>query len=438
MELVERVRRHLASLNLPSGPALVAVSGGADSVALLDLLVATADSHSLQLVVAHVDHGIDPESRAAAELVRTLAAGYALDFELVTLALGSAAGETAARAARYAALSEAAERRGAVALLTAHHADDQVETVVMRLLAGSGPAGLAGMAPARGLIVRPLLSFRRDELAHHVRTRALPTWSDPANADPRHLRSWLRGTALPLLRARLPELDRRVLRTAHQAADDRAAWDAALEVLGLEPRSDRDGISVAAHPLRGYDSALASAVIRAAARRVGCVLGPRRAAAVLRLVQRGASGRSVPLAARWQAELTFDRLRIARATGATIEARTVTGTSGECRWGDWILRWRTEPAPERQGRIGASAWFAPGSLEVRTWRPGDRVRPLAGRGGRPLVRCFQEAQVPRSRRSEWPVLAAENSVIWVPGVCRSEHRVPPAGAEALRVDAGHA
>jgi tRNA(Ile)-lysidine synthase len=438
MDLVQRVRRHLASLNLPSGPAVVAVSGGTDSVALLDLLVATADYHPLQLVVAHVDHGIHPESRAAAELVRSLAGAYRLDFELITLALGAVAGETAARAARYAALSAAAGRRGAVALLTAHHADDQVETVLMRFLAGSGPAGLAGMAPTRGRIVRPLLPFRRDELAHHVRTRALPSWSDPANADARHLRSWLRGTALPMLRARMPELDQRVLRTARQAADDRAAWDAALEVLDLEPRPEGGGISVAAHPLRGYDSALASALVRAAARRVGCVLGPTRATAVLRLVERGASGRSVPLAATWRAELAFDRLRIVRTVGAALETRTVAGNSGECRWGEWTLRWRTEPAPGRHSRIGDSAWFALGSLEVRAWRPGDRMRPLAGRGSRPLVRCFQEARVPRSRRSEWPVLAAGDSILWVPGVCRSEHRVPPAGAEALRVDAGHA
>jgi tRNA(Ile)-lysidine synthase len=440
MDLVARFGDCLATLSLPAGPALVAVSGGPDSVALLDLLIASRASHALELIVAHVDHGIHPDSARAAELVRALAGRYGLDFELARLALGADAGETVARRARYDALARIAERRGAGAVLTAHHADDQVETVTMRFLAGSGPAGIAGMAVRRGPVVRPLLSFRRDELARYVLDRALPTWSDPANTDPRHLRSWLRSDVLPRLRKRMPELDRRVLRAAEQARADRAAWDAALDALGLDPRVASGGISVAAHALGGYDSALAAALIQAAARRAGCVVGARRAESVARLLARGGSGRSLPLGVGWSAELVFDRLLIARSAAAEERPAIVAGSSGECRWGDWTLQWRTEPAPERQSRVAHSAWFDPGGLvlEVRAARPGDRMRPLAGRGGRPLVRCFQEAKVPRSRRTAWPVLAAGESIIWVPGVCRSEHRVPPAGAEALRIDAIHA
>ena len=116
-------------------------------------------------------------------------------------------------------------------VLTAHHADDQVETVLMRALAGSGPAGLAGMAARSGLLVRPLLPFRRALLAGYVRGRALPVWYDPANQNPRHLRSWLRGDALPMLRSRLPKVDEALLSVARQAGRDRAAWDAVLDLL---------------------------------------------------------------------------------------------------------------------------------------------------------------------------------------------------------------
>ena len=119
-------------------------------------------------------------------------------------ALGPAAGETAARAARYEWIDAARARLDAHLIFTAHHADDQIETVLMRALEGSGPAGLAGMAPRRGTLVRPLLPFRRVAILAYVRARGLEAWVDPANFDPRHFRSWLRVDVLPALRAHLP------------------------------------------------------------------------------------------------------------------------------------------------------------------------------------------------------------------------------------------
>lgn len=85
-----------------------------------------------------------------------------------------------------------------------------------------------------------------------------------------------------------------------------------------------------------------------------------------------------------------------------------------------------------------TAWFVPhGELRVREWQPGDRVRPLGGKGGRRLVRCFQDARVPRSRRAEWPVIESAGQVVWAPGVCRGAGLVPEAGSEALRVDVAY-
>src|SRR5207245_4221861 len=120
------------------------------------------------------------------------------------LHLGPEATETAARRARYAWFTEVQRRHTARYLVTAHHADDQVETILLRVLKGSGPAGLAGMpARGRGGIVRPLLPFSHAELAAYVAGRGLAFHDDPANRDPRHLRSWLRVTPLPPLVARL-------------------------------------------------------------------------------------------------------------------------------------------------------------------------------------------------------------------------------------------
>ena len=282
MAFIEAFRRHLASLDLAPGPAVVAVSGGPDSTALLDLLAQTRDAHQLELVVGHVDHGIHPDSAAVAGQVRALALRYGLPVHVGKLGLGPEAGETRARAGRYQWLEALRAGLGAEVILTAHHANDQVETVLMRVLKGSGPAGLAGMASVRGHLVRPLLPFRHADLMRHLEQTGLKAWVDPANSDRRHLRSWIRTELLPAMRQRLPEVDSSFLRLSHQAHRDRAAWDALLDVLPeLDLRLETEGISVAASSLGGYDSPLVQAVILAAARRAGCQLGPSRVGRVL-------------------------------------------------------------------------------------------------------------------------------------------------------------
>lgn len=437
MSLIELFRRQIASLSLPPGRALVAVSGGPDSVALLDLLVRCRDAHGLDLVVAHVDHGIHPDSGRVAEQVRALAMSYGLTAEIGRLELGPEAGETAARAGRYAWLEGARLRSGAGVIFTAHHADDQVETVLMRVLAGSGPAGLTGMASVRGEVVRPLLSFPRAELRGHLEETGLQSWDDPANSDHRHFRAWVRTELLPMLRRRLPDVDSKIQRISSQAGRDRAAWDSVLDALpDLDIVADSEGISVAAPSLGGYDSPLAQAVILAAARRAGCQLGPARVGRVLALVKSGESGSRVPLGGAWTAELVFGRLRIGRNVQMPeLSAWVLEGQSGRGSWGRWSLRWALATVPDRQERTGMSAWFTLDPLTVRGWSPGEKLKPLGGTGRRLVVRCFQEVRVPRSRRVSWPVVAQDQAIIWIPGVCRSDALVPAGGTEALRVDA---
>jgi tRNA(Ile)-lysidine synthase len=115
----------------------------------------------------------------------------------------------------------------------------------------------------------------------------------------------------------------------------------------------------------------------------------------------------------------------------------IEGRSGQGNWGSWTLRWAVATVPDRQDRTGMSAWFTFDPLTVRDWCPGEKLRPLGGTGHRLVVRCFQEVKVPRSRRSAWPVLAQDQEIIWIPGVCRSDALVPARGTEALRVDVEH-
>lgn len=436
MSLLEAFRSHLATLHLRPGSALVAVSGGPDSVALLDLLARTPDAHGQDLVVAHVDHGIHPESHLVADRVSALAAAYRLPIRTCRLHLGPNAGETEARAQRYASLESLAGELTANIIFVAHHADDQAETVLMRALAGTGPAGMAGMAATRGRLVRPLLPFRRAVLLQHLDDTGLQSWTDPANADHRHLRSWMRGDLLPAIRRRIPAIDENLLRTASQAGRDRAAWDALLDVLpGLELSVEADGISVAAPSLGGYDSPLAHALISAIARRAGCQLGPARSSRVVGLLQAGASGTRVPLGGPWIAELAFNRLRLCRRVPPNPPGLlALEGQRGEAAWGPWHFRWAPAVAPEHQERAGFTAWFCFDSLLVRAWSAGEKVKPLGGTGRRLVVRCFQDMRVPRSRREAWPVVAGHQEIIWIPGVCRSGAQLPTRGSEAVRVD----
>jgi tRNA(Ile)-lysidine synthetase-like protein len=235
-------------------------------------------------------------------------------------------------------------------------------------------------------------------------------------------------------------VDAKLRRLGSHSAREREAWGRVIDLLpGLDARAEEGGISVAAAPLAAYDSALAQTVMIAVARRAGFAMGPARAASVLRLVAAGVSGREVPLGRGWRAELAFGRLRILKG-GASVAAGALAleGGRGEMCWGEWRIHWRPEAAPPRQERVARTAWFDSGRLVVRAWAPGDKLRPLAGAGRRPVVRCFQDARVPRRSRGDWPVLAAEDLVVWIPGVCRSDAFLPPAGAEALRVDVEHA
>ena len=435
--LLERLRAHLdrARLFPAPGSAVLAVSGGPDSVALLDLMLAVARERGLSLVVAHADHGIRADSRTVGQSVGELARRSGLPFELGELELGPGATETAARRARYAWLALVQRRHAARYLVTAHHADDQVETILLRVLKGSGPAGLAGMpARGRGGIVRPLLPFSRAELAVHVAERGLAFHDDPANRDPRHLRSWLRVTLLPQLVTRLgTNLRADVLRLGRAAAVERRAWDRALELVPeLRLQRSAGGFDVARAPLSRYDKALSAALLRAAARRVGLVLGTRRVRRLLALAGRP-SGRRLSLGAGWVAEVAFDRLRVYRGSSGAATPIVASREKGSALFGGFRVEWAPGPAPARLPRSDWTTWIAGPRWEVRAPRPGDRLVPVGGVGHRPVRRLLMEARVPRSSRASYPVVARGETILWVPGICRSAADLPRPGTRAVRL-----
>lgn len=430
-----------------TGLALLAVSGGPDSVALLDLMTCVASPMGLTLALAHVDHGISVDSGDVAEQVMSLAVRYRVVGHLTSLGLGPDASETRARRGRYSALRTVQRRIGARYLLTAHQADDQVETILYRALRGSGPSGLAGI-PVRGVggLVRPLLPFARDDLRAWLRHRfpepgsAPATHTDPANFDIRHDRSWIRHHVLPVLHERMgAALELNLLRLARGAERDRRAWLAVLRALpGLDFRATPGVAEVARARLKDYDKALSEALLRAVAGEVGLPLGPRRAARLASFAVAAASGRRLELGNGWVAETAFDRLRLRRASTGVVQVTPPVAwgdsETGSVTWGGWEIGWRPEPAGEVT-RAGMNTWVLGGPGAVRGMKPGDRIRPLGGVGQRRVCRVLMEGRVPRAERRGYPLLARGSEVLWIPGICRSAEGVPRLGDAAIRIEA---
>lgn len=425
------VAQALDALAPAPGRWLVAVSGGTDSVALLSLVTSLGPARGIVPVAVHVDHGIQPEAAQACALVERLAGRLGVLLVVRRLALGAAATETEARRARYEVLEQVRVEQGAHGVMTAHHADDQVETVLLRLVRGTGPAGLAAMAPASGRVIRPLLGVARSELLRFAADLGLETWEDPSNRDPKHLRNWVRGEVLPLLRGRLPDIDARLADVARQAGDQRAAWDALLDRLpGLDLQED-GAPSVAVAPWLTGDPVLARQLLMAIGRRAGCRVSAEAAGRVLKVVAAGVSGRRAELGGGWSAELSFGRVVLGRPDAAP-EASLLAGPDGHLRWDGWDLSWRPGRA-ESLSRQAFVSWFSEGPLEVGPPAPGDRIMPLGFDGRRPLVRLFQEARVARGEREHWPVFRRGGQVVWVPGVCRSALALPEGERATLEV-----
>lgn len=221
-------------VKLAPGKYVIAVSGGVDSVALLDMLSQLSD---VELVVAHVDHGIRPDSREDMLLVRKLAEKYNLLFETTSLGLGSTAAEATAREKRYAWLEAIRAKHAADAIVTAHHQNDVIETVLINMLRGTGWRGLASLRET-GRIRRPLLNISKIEIVTYAIENNLDWREDSTNDDVRHLRNYVRHGIVP-------RLDRE---TTHKLVDlyhaqCRLRDEIEAEVMHILPyASDGDGL----------------------------------------------------------------------------------------------------------------------------------------------------------------------------------------------------
>lgn len=193
---------HLIS---PGTTVLAAVSGGPDSMALLHVLALLGPKMGFAVVAHGVDHGLRPEAGAELALAAALAARLGVPMETTAVAVPAGGNlQARAREARHEALAAAARRAGAARVATGHHADDRAETVLMRLLQGSGPRGLACLPPRQGELIRPFLLARRADIVAHLARHGVESADDPSNKNSRFLRARVRAELMPLLEALSP------------------------------------------------------------------------------------------------------------------------------------------------------------------------------------------------------------------------------------------
>ena len=252
---VPRAVAALLAQALPDGGRVaVALSGGRDSIALLDATARVAADVRIALVAFHVHHGLSANADRWAQFCRQTCDARGIAFvrsDVAVLRRPRTSLEAAARDARYAALAKLAREHAVDAVVLAHHADDQAETMLLQLLRGAGPRGLAAMpavATDRDVRwLRPLLGIARESLETYVADHALRYVDDESNADPRHRRNALRAHVVPALRAIAPGYPQTLVRAARIQAE---AFTLQHELAALDARSAYDGASLARSALR--------------------------------------------------------------------------------------------------------------------------------------------------------------------------------------------
>ena len=433
-QVIEQVLRTISRYSmLPEGVrAGVAVSGGADSVALLHLLYRLTQARGWSLLVLHFDHQLrGTESDADRRFVEALAASLALPCIVGSADVRSAAQggnlEQTARHLRYRFFAEVRERQSLNVVATGHTASDQAETVLMRLLRGASPDSLAGIRAVNGgWIVRPLLELTRDQVREWLSAEGLTWREDSSNGENCYDRNRLRSEVLPLLRTQWnPNVEGALSRLASLAARDEEYWRSAVEVVWNEAAArNRFGIVLNVERLRREHPALQARVLmRGCAEAAGSPLrvSNEQVERLLSLVsQRKGDGRlSLPRLKAWR---SFSQILLYKGvTSSYYPAPVELAVPGAAELepnGPSVRLVRAGNGAgaynEESGQLDGG--LAPGPFCLRAWRAGDRCRAGEGEDEGSIHSLLQRLKVPAWDRIGWPVLEWQGEVVWARGL----------------------
>lgn len=392
---------------------LLAVSGGADSTALLGGTALVRERLGLTVEVATFDHGLRPEAREEVRSVERLAARWELPCHVRLLGLEAGPGvELRAREARYAALEALRSERGLAAIATAHTASDQAETLLMRLARGAALRGATGIAAERGLLVRPLLERTREEVEAFLQEQGLGFVVDPMNADLHYFRARIRQEVLPALsRAAGFPVTERLASFARLAAEDEALLGALADAAWRRVALPGGGLDAVG--LRALERPVRRRVLARLLAGAGATVDAATLGRVLDAVERGSSA---TLSRGLQLRAAGGQVRCVRAKTPRPTPFLLSGpeATGVLEGTGWRFTVGTGPVPP-----GALVLSLPEQtrwpLTIRTRQPGDRVQ--GARGSRKLQDLFVDLRVPAERRDLHPVVTdAEGKLLWVPGL----------------------
>lgn len=412
-------------------PVLVALSGGADSTALLLLMVSAREELGCSLHACHVNHGFRPTADEDAVFCRDLCRAHGVDLVVETLAGALPRGESREawwRQQRYARLETVRERLGCAAVLTAHTADDQAETVLLKLARGAGPRGVAGIRRRRPGVGRPLLGVPRSEVRRWLEGRGTGWCEDASNADLAQPRAWVRHMLLPSLDARFPRVREHL-----------AAWASALEadedVLGslmaAVPRPEL-GRPVSLPRVAALPPALRHRWVLAVAAELPLAEPPDRAQlqAVSALLD-GGQPAAVDLGRRWVLRRRGEQVVVCPPPLLPFEPRQAVVPSRHGLGGGFRVS-LDEDVTGPEGVVHR-AWLTPAlrGASVR-WRPPVTGETVAWQTRHEkLTVLLARLGVPAEWRRAWPLLEADGRMVWIPGVGAAPAWVGEAGHGVL-------
>ena len=458
--LEQRVLRTIKKYGMisPGDHVLAAVSGGADSVAMLHMLHGLRKPLGIKLSIAHMDHRIrGEESRRESAFVQELAAGLGIacvaearDVPEHKAASGLSLQE-AAREIRYGFFSDAMAATGANKLALAHQADDQAETVLMRLVRGASLKGLAGIPACRdGYIIRPLIDVERREIEAWLRQRGIAWVPDTSAGEQHYLRNKIRHQLMPLLRGEYnPGIVATLGRTAALMRQDEQALEALVDDMAasrVEKQLEEHVIAVTALREAGPD--LYGRLVR---RIIAGLKGDTRELtekhieAIIRLIEKPGPSRTVQLPGPWCVRRQYGALIFARSGDATPPFSYRSDEMPELLHVTELgmaLRFEIEPIAgcsavyDNADRLVAyiAADKAVGPVTVRQWQPGDVFYPLGGPGSRKLKDFFSDLKIPPPERRRVPVLLFGEHIAWVCGLRLDERfKVLQGQSAALKV-----
>lgn len=433
----DTIKRH--EMLAPGQTVVVGVSGGADSVALLHALWTLRDELELQIIVAHLNHGIrGVEADSDASFVEELAERLGLpsviekvDVPAVRRQLGLGL-EEAARKVRYEFLEEVAVNARAARIAVAHTADDQVETVLLNIIRGTGPDGLTGMLPVRGKIIRPLIEVFRQDVESYLKENGLEWRTDVTNLDLYHARNRVRLELIPMLQERFnPRVKEAILSLSLIARDEAEVVRTATEQAFEAAVKEAGPVEVAfdAAVLGQYPRAIRRRCLRMAIETVKGDLRDVEYEQVERLVERLERGEkftfTLPSGVIY-AELSKGALRVFRKVEVprvkvthelAVPGRTEAPELGVVLETAFVP---PETRPENPYQAVVDAGKLAGRLVVRTWEPGDRMTPLGMVGHKKLQDIFVDMKVDRNDRVTVPIIADEEKIVWVAGLVVSD------------------